>query len=283
MPIVTAVAPESTTFHWKGHYGRELRAIDHPFAHEQLRALGHRPDADQLRTRTELALQIARPRAVIIDEAHHLGVGASPAQLIKQLEILKSHASASTTLFVLVGTYSLINFRNLNGQLSRRSRDIHFPRYRPVNDELVAFRETVVQLASKVPIPADDLADFWDEIYERTAGCVGILKDWLTRALALALHEPHPRLRWSHLGQTAMSVSSMKAIAEEIRAGEQATRDDDRERDQLRSLLGLPGGVSARTPKETGDRPKSRARRPGERRPERDRVLSPQERMTASV
>jgi energy-coupling factor transporter ATP-binding protein EcfA2 len=283
VPIMSAVAPEGNSFHWKGQYGRELRAIDHPYAHEQLRALGHRPDADQLRTRTELALNILRPRAFIIDEAHHIGVGASQSQLIKQLEIIKSHASASGTLFVLVGTYSLLNFRNLNGQLSRRSRDIHFPRYRPIPEELLAFRETLIQLGDKLPIPSDDLSDLWDEIYERTAGCVGILKDWLTQGLALALQDPHPRLAWRHLGQTAMGVSAMKAIAEEIQAGEAATDEGDDERGQLRSMLGLPGDSVTTTPSPTVGSGARANSRPGIRRPGRDRVLAPEERTNAHV
>ena len=267
VPIVNAVAPESTTFRWKEFYGRTLRTIDHPFAVDQVRATGHRPDADELRGRLEDALRIARPRAVIIDEAQHIGIGASESQLIRQLEIIKSHAVASDTRYVLVGTYNLIRFRNLNGQLSRRSRDVHFPRYRPVPEELLAFQETLGQLVIKLPIDADEMTAAWDEIYERTAGCVGILKDWLTQALALALEDTAKRLLWKHMAQTAMSVAAMSAIAEEIRAGESAIREEETERDRLRSLLGM-----AAEPAPTRRSPSAGSRRPGHRRPGRDVV-----------
>jgi hypothetical protein len=32
-------------------------------------------------------------------------------------------------LHILIGTYELLNFRNLSGQASRRGLDLHFPRY----------------------------------------------------------------------------------------------------------------------------------------------------------
>jgi energy-coupling factor transporter ATP-binding protein EcfA2 len=267
VPIINAVAPEAPSFRWGSFYLRELRAIEHPFAAEQVRKAGPRPDADQLRTRLENALQIARPPAVIVDEAHHMGVGASPQQLVKTLEIIKSHAEASGTRYVLVGTYSLLAFRNLNGQLSRRSRDIHFMRYGTSPDELGAFRETVVQLGDTLPIPSPALGERWDQLYERTAGCIGILKDWMTQGLALALDEGSARLEWRHLAQTALSVAAMTSIATEIKEGEAALAETSDSRNHLRSMLGLD------RPEPAAVRPyKSGARKPGQRKPQRDAV-----------
>ena len=31
-----------------------------------------------------------------------------------------------------------------------------------------------------------DLANIWDFLYERSLGCIGILKDWLMQALVVA-------------------------------------------------------------------------------------------------
>ena len=44
--------------------------------------------------------------------------------------MIKSIANRTDTVHVLFGTYELLAFRNLSAQLSRRSVDIHFPRYR---------------------------------------------------------------------------------------------------------------------------------------------------------
>ena len=32
-------------------------------------------------------------------------------------------------IYMMIGTYDLLDFRNLNGQTARRRHDIHFPRY----------------------------------------------------------------------------------------------------------------------------------------------------------
>ena len=51
-------------------------------------------------------------------------------RLLDQLDVIKSIANQTKTVHVLLGTYELLAFRNLNAQLSRRSIDIHLPRYR---------------------------------------------------------------------------------------------------------------------------------------------------------
>ena len=39
----------------------------------------------------------------------------------------------------------------------------------------------------QLPIPACDLVQAWDLLYERSLGCVGIVKEWLLRAVTMAL------------------------------------------------------------------------------------------------
>ena len=78
----------------------------------------------------ERALRFRRPVAVLIDEAQHLARMGSGRRLSDQLDVIKSIANCTGTVHVLLGTYELLAFRNLSAQLSRRSIDIHFPRYR---------------------------------------------------------------------------------------------------------------------------------------------------------
>jgi hypothetical protein len=47
-----------------------------------------------------------------------------------QLDSIKSLASSTEIPIVLIGTYELLALRNLSAQLSRRSVDVHFRRYR---------------------------------------------------------------------------------------------------------------------------------------------------------
>ena len=84
----------------------------------------------QLQQSFENAIRHRRPAAVIIDEAQHLARMACGRKLSDQLDVIKSIASRTQTVQVLIGTYELLAFRNLSGQLSRRSVDLHFLRYR---------------------------------------------------------------------------------------------------------------------------------------------------------
>ena len=61
-----------------------------------------------------------------------------------QLDVIKSIASRSQTVHVLIGTYELLAFRNLSAQLSRRSVDLHFSRYRAESaDDIEVFQNAV--------------------------------------------------------------------------------------------------------------------------------------------
>src|SRR4029434_2123935 len=81
----------------------------------------------------ERALAFRRPVAILIDEAQHLARIGSGRRVSDQLDVIKSLANRTKTVHVLIGTYELLAFRNLSAQLSRRSIDIHFPRYRLAN------------------------------------------------------------------------------------------------------------------------------------------------------
>jgi len=65
--------------------------------------------------------------------------------------------------YVLVGTYDLLVFRNLSAQLSRRSIDIHFSRYRATNEaDLRAFKSVLWSFQRNVPLEEEaDLLQHW--------------------------------------------------------------------------------------------------------------------------
>jgi hypothetical protein len=88
------------------------------------------PDSPALRRALEDALARHGVRAVILDEGQHLMNVASGAKLLDQLDWIKSMTNVTGVVHVLVGTYDLLDFRNLNGQAARRGYDMHFPRYR---------------------------------------------------------------------------------------------------------------------------------------------------------
>lgn len=88
-------------------------------------------DSPELRQALEAAMARRGVRAVILDEAQHLlklGSGSSGGKLLDQLDWLKSMTNVTGVLHILIGTYELLNFRNLSGQTSRRGLDLHFPK-----------------------------------------------------------------------------------------------------------------------------------------------------------
>jgi len=88
-------------------------------------------DYHQLRTLGDFVLHAGHFEVMIIDEAHHMLMVRKNdmASLEFQFEAIKSLALETQTTIVLVGTYRLLDIRDLSGQLVRRSEIIHFPRY----------------------------------------------------------------------------------------------------------------------------------------------------------
>jgi DNA replication protein DnaC len=135
-----AAAPESGNFHW-GHFFRQaLGELEAPFLKDKVEyaantayfdragnyVINLRATAQDLRLSVEQSLRYRRPRAVIIDEAQHLTKISSGRRLQEQMDVLKSLANQTGSLLVLIGTYELLTFQGLSGQLSRPQRERAF-------------------------------------------------------------------------------------------------------------------------------------------------------------
>jgi energy-coupling factor transporter ATP-binding protein EcfA2 len=293
---IEAVAPDNGIFHWRDHYQRMLAQIQEPAIGHKLgleRGEGERTGNGryapwprgftgyQLQQSIENALQHRRPAAVFIDEAQHLGRIASGRKLADQLDVIKSTASRSNTVHVLIGTYELMAFRNLSAQLSRRSVDLHFSRYRTESAEDIEVFQNAVFTFQKQLRSCDrlDLANIWDFLYERSLGCIGILKDWLMQALVVAARSATPALSLAVLEKTALSGSQCEKMLQDAREGEARLADNDDTRVRLRRLLNLPdhtiapAAANATTPVA----PRVGRRTPGVRHPRRDQIGLPRQ------
>ena len=236
-------------------------------------------DAPELRQALEDALIRRGVRAVVIDEAHHLMQVASGAKLLDQLDWIKSMTNMTGVVHVLVGTYDLLNFRNLSGQAARRGYDIHFPRYQFQHEAArTAFQGVLLHLLHHQPLQADvqALLNHWYYLYERSMGCVGVLKDWLVRAVAAALHEGDHQLSLARVQAHALSNAPCESMATDAHAAEQKLHYTESSREHLWSLLGMSGLASQPSASASMASPMLAAppkrRRVGERAPERDRV-----------
>ena len=288
-----AAAPDSSQFSWKDYYRRALLALDEPLVDRKLtchvrssfhdgrntfgRALTDpRAAGLEIRLALESALIHRRPAAFFIDEAQHLAKMKSGRKLQDQLDSIKSLASLTNTLHILVGTYELLPFRNLSAQLSRRSIDIHFPRYRAESSEdYAAFRNVVFTLQRHLPLTGEsDLLPHLEHCYERSIGCVGLVKDWLTRALALALNQGASTVNLKILEKTAWSLDQSERMARETVDGERDVSENAESRDRLRHLLQLGTASSVAAPAAVRTNSPAPHVRPrvGQRKPVRDLV-----------
>jgi hypothetical protein len=295
-----AVASEAGQFNWKDYYLRALTALEEPMVRHKIDLVGRserptpiairrdrvgqpeswRAAAPALRRALEQALLQRRPSAFIVDEAQHLGKMASGRRLLDQMDALKSLSAMTGTVHVLIGTYELLRLADLSAQLSRRSTEIHFGRYRAESaEDLRAFKSVLLTFQRHLPLAAEpDLLGHYEYLYERSVGCVGVLKSWLNRALAAVLEEGRDSLSKSHLAGQAEPTRKLLSLAREIKEGEEATAGRDREGEELGLLLGTAVKAIRVAQPELGQRPspeagdRRRVGRVGQRRPVRDPV-----------
>lgn len=291
LPVVSieAAAPDCSQFSWKDYYRRALIALDEPLVDRKLTHYVHNSFRDgcgraltdsrvpglELRMALESALIHRRPAAFFIDEAQHLAKMKSGRKLQDQLDSIKSLASVSNTVHVLIGTYELLPFRNLSAQLSRRSIDVHFPRYHAERSEdFTAFRNAVFTLQCHLPLSGEShLLPHIEYCYERSIGCVGLVKDWLTRALALALNQGADAVNFKMLERTAWSLDQSERMAREAVDGESEVTEKGQKRNRLKQLLQMGTTTSWAAPAPPCMSPPptpQQNKRVGQRKPVRD-------------
>jgi energy-coupling factor transporter ATP-binding protein EcfA2 len=289
--MIEALSPETGNFNWKDFYRRLLVKLNEPCIDKKIVpdlqrnerqdyrhiALHRKAGVAELRYAVEQALKYRHPVAVCIDEAQHLARMASGRKLQDQLDCIKSLANLTEVPMVLCGHYELLVFRNLNAQLSRRSIDIHFRRYRANEEaEQRVFKNILWTFGRHLPLSEEpELVEHWDYLYERSLGCVGVLKPWLLKALSAALKDGGRKLTLQHLNKTSPAISRCDKMLSDIREGENLLVEPAEARYQLRIQLGLEtsSNPSATTVQKelmiTRPRPK---RLPGQRLPTRDPV-----------
>jgi hypothetical protein len=276
--VIRTPAPAGMSLSWRDLFMRGLAELEEPeidakeprsraasASHAQFKSV------DGARWAFEDAVRARRPKAVILDEGSHLTAVGTGLALSHQLDLIKSLSDATEAVFVIVGTYALVNFRNLSGQLGRRCRDVYLARYRfDVEDEAKVWRNVIHSFAGQLPIEHCDLVAEDEYLYEGSAGCVGILKQWLDRALVAAFLD-HTAFDHAQLVKTRLPTQALVQIASEIAQGERAVAETDEDRHDLRALLGLEAPLPATFERQSARSVKSR-RRVGKRNPTSDPI-----------
>jgi hypothetical protein len=184
---------------------------------------------------------------------------------------MKAIANRTGTVHVLLGTYELLPFRNLSAQLSRRCLDLHFQRYRADSAaDRQIFQSVLLTFQKQLPFESDDLPAMWEFLYERSVGCVGILKEWLVRASVRSIRHGATALAREHLESTALSISQCEKILAESREGETRLNDSEDAKLRLRTLLGIELDVAPAARNTAAQN--RRTVKVGQRSPQRDPI-----------
>lgn len=285
--LIRAVAADNSNFDWKDFFQRLLvglndflpnRRVDNG-RWEELHLQNNKilkndkSSAPMYRRAVENSLKHRNPYSVFIDEAQEIGTVASGRKLLRQTNVLKSLAEETKINHILSGTYELLPLRNLNGQLSRRSIEIHFPRYNAHNlDDRIVFRNVLRTFQLHLPFEeTPDLVSHWEYIFERSMGCVGTVKDWLTRSYSWALKKNQKTLTMADLQKREPSVAQSIRSLEEILEGEKNLKSEAEKLQQLREGLGLNTPESKLISRKNKSS-KSRNKSVGTRLPKRDPI-----------
>jgi hypothetical protein len=282
-----AISPDNGNFDWKDFYIRMLEefneiAIEHKIDSEMHFFKAGTPQLRiedpnrKLRKACESTLRHRRPLAFIIDEAQHMMKMTSGRRLRNQMDSIKSLASLSKTPIVLIGTYELLKFRNLSGQLSRRSDDVHFSRYRIEKKGDLELFENVLWLFQKnMPLENEpNLTNYTDYFYGRCIGCVGTLKDWLVKTYEMKVLEGNKSLTVDDFEEYALSDDQCIKMIREAREGELKMEDSDEKKKELNRLLMMNSSDYEEEEQRQKPEPKKTAKtgrkKPGKRNPKRD-------------
>jgi hypothetical protein len=163
----------------------------------------------------ESCFKFRRPLIFLLDEAHQL-VNTGGLRVEEQTENLKSVANMTGTLHGLFGTYKILDLLSLeddeeSDQLIRRSSIIHFKRYLDTEDEKFIFDSIVNSFQVNMPFErVPNLTQHSDYLYNRTLGCIGILRDWLVAAYTEAVDEGAVTLELKHLKRTCLISESRR-------------------------------------------------------------------------
>lgn len=280
-------APENGKFNWRDFYKRMLKELNEPLIEHKItnnteervekkrKIPVHLPStAPELRESLENAIRYRKTKIILLDEAQHLLKIASGKDPKDHLDAIKSIANLTGSIIVMFGTYDLTDFFNLNGQLGRRTNEIHFPRYNAeIDKEIKEFKSVINTFQNKLPFYEEtNLLQYWDFLYERSIGCIGILKEWLDECVKEALNKNQSAITYEILEKTAPSPAKALTIAEETISGEEKVREQGESSYLLREKLGLRKNKKSKNEESIEKSSSKKKKDVGKRNPTRDQV-----------
>lgn len=282
------IAPSNGKFDNTANYRRALTAIGEPLIDYKthrpqpglVRARPGSPRENDFRDSVVSGLRERHVQLFWVDEAQHMAKAGSGKTALEHADLFKSLQDDVKIPVILFGAYDLYELSTLHAQLIRRSQPLHFRRYRiDIPEEASQFRNVLHTFQTKLPIPCEvDLVDRMEICYQESLGCVGLLQQWLEKALLRAISDnPNGPLKWKHLTAARQTRDERRAILNEILEGEgkfnarlDATAEDDALMglEEFRRVQARQDAVAPSRPIKLAGRPRKRLK-PGQSYPRR--------------
>jgi hypothetical protein len=144
----------------------------------------------------------------------------------------------------LLGILIYYEYCHLSGQVVRRMRDQHFPRYHLDNQkECEEFVGALKSLLEHVPLTVDvpTLLSRWRWFGKWSVGCVGVLGDWLVDTVDALWSAGETVLTVEALTKHALQPDQRTRLEMEARTGEhRVARAKAQSEQELQRLLSTP-------------------------------------------
>lgn len=288
---VSAQADDLTKFSWKGFYKLALIELNEPLISKKRSFKsdsndtinGYRDDepGHEYKLRLKNAIKYRKTVVLVIDEAISILLSTKPEKYKLQLKIITGLSEFLNVRIILSSTYAIMDFLDMSTELTRRCRFLDFPRYK-WESEVKGFVEVLNSFQTKMPIPCEtELFKHTEFFYVGSAGCVGLLKDWLNAALLLAFTNNQKIVTLKNFQDSRMNLDDLKKIMREINDGEAQIASNNTTEYELKCLMGITKSKTknSNTNKNaSGNKvkvPVKSKKRPGERAPHRDHVGKP--------
>lgn len=293
MPVIrqTASANETGFFDFKDHYIRLLNVIKEPLIYKSVKVTDEtyenlkmdryglpgnveRNTLRVYRSRLESCFIHRRTQVYVIDEAPDMATASKRNRVKDTMQVIKSICENTGVKIILSGTYDLTTMLYRSGQLAARScKPIHFRPYSHGSLSTEDYENFLAILRTyEVIMPLEKEPDFvnlYDYFWEKTLGCMGILKNWLILAYEETLKNKNKTILEKTLKICEPDHSTLITLIREIKSGEQFLHENDHKSIWTEMGINLQQNQSILPGKKRHSK-----RKPGIRNPERDPVSS---------
>ena len=230
----TAPSPQRGSFPWSAFWHCWLRAVHDPLPEfkvdrelkrdrlfEGVSMQARRASVDALRNAAFAAARDRGVNVVFINEAANLVPKERTRTLCDQLDVLRDLTDNGCCQIVLVSTARILDSVNLSAELARRLGDVFFLRYADVgvrSFEYKCFSRVVKTLVDALPEASRPaLHRRVRLLHAGSLGCVGLLHDWVHRAIRRCFGQQQDVLEWAHFAATVLPDLKLKALREQAR------------------------------------------------------------------